>query len=92
MQIYEVAERMIAPRTDISRLMERLVTSELVSRERCEEDGRVVWVKLTAKGKSVLKKLDKPVIDLHASQFVNLTTRELETLNRLLFKARGSQE
>lgn len=91
MQIYEVAERMIAPRTDISRLMERLVTSELVSRERCEEDGRVVWVKLTAKGRSVLKKLDKPVIDLHASQFGNLSERELETLNRLLFKARESQ-
>ena len=90
MQIYEIAERMIAPRTDISRLIERLVNSNLVSREKCEQDGRVVWVKLTAKGKSILKKIDKPLVELHASQFANLTQKELETLNRLLFKARKS--
>jgi DNA-binding MarR family transcriptional regulator len=92
MQIYEVAEGMIAPKTDISRLIERLVATELISRERCNEDGRVVWVKLTAKGTSVLKKLAKPVDDLHASQFGSLSRKELETLNRLLFKARGKQE
>lgn len=89
MQIYEVAERMIAPKTDISRLIERLVDSELISRERCSQDGRVVWVKLTSKGKAVLKKLGKPLDELHASQFGNLSRKELETLNRLLFKARG---
>ena len=92
MQIYEVAERMIAPKTDISRLIERLVKTELISRERCDEDGRVVWVKLTAKGKAILKKLAKPVDDLHASQFGSLTKKELETLNRLLFKARDNQQ
>ena len=88
MQIYEVAERMIAPKTDISRLIERLVASELISRERCDQDGRVVWVKMTSKGKTLLKKLAKPVEELHASQFGNLSQKELETLNRLLFKAR----
>ncbi len=87
MQIYEVAERMVAPKTDISRLIERLVSSELIAREKCDHDGRVVWVKLTRQGKSVLKKLAKPIVDMHASQFKNLTAKELETLNRLLFKA-----
>lgn len=91
MQIYEVAERMIAPKTDISRLIERLVASKLISRERCDQDGRVVWVKMTSKGKTVLKKLAKPVEELHASQFGCLSQKELETLNRLLFKARGKQ-
>lgn len=91
MQIYEVADRMIAPKTDISRLIERLVNTELISRERCAKDGRVVWVKLTAKGKAILKKLAKPVDDLHASQFDNLTQKELATLNRLLFKAGNTE-
>ena len=91
MQIYEVAERMIAPKTDISRLVDRLVASELVSRERCTEDGRVVWIQLTRKGKAVLKKLAQPVIDLHAAQFSSLTRSELTTLNELLFKARHGQ-
>lgn len=92
MQIYEIAERMIAAKTDISRLIERLVGSELISRERCAEDGRVVWVKLTPKGKSMLKELSKPIDELHASQFSSLTQKELAMLNRLLFKTRGKQQ
>ena len=92
MQIYEIAERMIAPKTDISRLIERMVTSDLISRRRCDEDGRVVWIELTATGKSVLKKISKPLVELHASQFSGLTKKELETLNRLLFKARSGQK
>ena len=92
MQIYEVAERMIAPKTDISRLVERLVASELISRERCDQDGRVVWLSLTKKGKALLKKLAQPIIEMHASQFSSLTKKELEALNKLLFKARSDRE
>ena len=72
-------------------MIERLVATELVSRQRCAEDGRVVWVKLTAKGKTVLKKLAKPVVDMHSTQFAGLNQKELDTLNRLLFKARGAK-
>ena len=92
MQIYEVADRMITPSTDISRLIERLVAGKLVSRQRCAEDGRVVWVKLTTSGKTVLKKLAQPVDALHRSQFSCLSRKELETLNRLLFKARQASK
>ena len=88
MQIYEVAERMIAPKTDISRIVERLVLSELISRQRCDLDGRVVWLELTKKGKSILRKLAEPIVELHASQFSSLTQPELATLNQLLFKTR----
>ncbi|MEM7557709.1 MAG: MarR family transcriptional regulator [Planctomycetota bacterium] len=88
MQIYEIAERMITPSTDISRLIERLVKSDLVERQRCENDGRVVWISLSSQGKTTLKKLAKPVVDLHETQFSNLSSKELETLNKLLFKAR----
>lgn len=92
MQIYEIAERMIAPNTDISRVIERLVVSDLVARQKCNEDGRVVWITLTAGGKAILKKLTKPLDELHASQFNSLTEKELATLNRLLFKARKTSD
>lgn len=88
MQIYQIAERMISPQTDISRLIDRLVTAELVSRNRCGEDRRVVWVDLTLKGKTILKKLAKPIDEMHLAQFENLSDRDLTTLNRLLFRAR----
>lgn len=91
MQIYEIAERMIAPNTDISRLIERMVDTELISRERCDRDGRVVWISLQTEGKRILKKLAQPVDDLHETQFGSLSNSELKTLNRLLFKARAGQ-
>jgi hypothetical protein len=36
----------------------------------------------------VLKKLDRPVKELHEQQFQHLSRRELATLSQLLFKAR----
>ena len=88
MQIYQIAERMVSPQTDISRLVDRLVTSGLVDRERCGEDRRVVWVKLAGKGKTLLKRLAGPVAKLHQSQFGSLAKQEIIELNRLLFLAR----
>jgi DNA-binding MarR family transcriptional regulator len=88
MQVYEIAELMITRQTDITRLVDRLETAGFVGRERCGEDRRVVWVTLTAAGRSVLKKLDRPVKELHERQFQHLTRRELATLSQLLFKAR----
>ena len=75
MHIRQISERMVAPQTDISRLIVRMDQSGLVKREQCGEDRRVVWIKLTPKGKSLLKKLNGPVRKLHASQFTGLTKR-----------------
>ena len=72
MQVYQIAERMVTPQTDITRLVDRLEAAGFVGRERCGEDRRVVWVTLTAAGKSVLKKLDRPVNELHEKQFAHL--------------------
>ena len=88
MQIYQIAERMVSPQTDISRLIDRLVAAEFVSREKCGEDRRVVWVKLTAQGKSLIRKLAGPVKKLHESQFGALQASDIQELSRLLFQAR----
>ncbi|REK10779.1 MAG: MarR family transcriptional regulator [Planctomycetota bacterium] len=90
MQVYHIAERMVTPQTDVTRLVDRLEEAGLVERERCGEDRRVVWVTLTEQGKDVLKKLDKPVADLHESQFAGLSKTELKQLNDLLFRSRQS--
>ncbi|PQO47234.1 MarR family winged helix-turn-helix transcriptional regulator [Blastopirellula marina] len=88
MQTYQIAERMITSQTDISRLVDRLEANELVERERSAEDRRVVWVSLTSKGRAILKKLDKPVGDLHETQFAGFNDDQLKTLSKLLFAAR----
>lgn len=91
MQIYQIAERLIFAKADISRLINRLEANELIERRRCDDDGRVAWITLTDKAKKLLKKMDRPLEKLHDSQFGDLTDRELKTLNDLLFKARQSE-
>lgn len=91
MQVYQIAERMVTPQTDITRLMVRLEKAGLVERERCGDDRRVVWVALTEQGKSVLRKLDRPVKELHQAQFRQLNERELRGLSQLLFRSRGPE-
>ena len=88
MQIYQIAERMVSPQTDISRLVDRLEAHQLIRRQRCDEDRRVVWIELTARGRSLLKKLAAPVRKLHQQQFRNLSRAEVDQLNELLFRAR----
>ncbi len=87
-QVYQIAERMVTPKTDITRLVDRLEKAGFVRRERCGDDRRVVWVTLTDKGKAVLRKLDGPVKELHQTQFGHLDKRDVRTLSQLLFLSR----
>jgi DNA-binding MarR family transcriptional regulator len=84
----EIASRMVTRVPDITRLVNRLLSQELVTRERSAEDRRVVYVAITRKGKDILKSLDKKVNGDIQEQFGALTKKELSTLNELLVKAR----
>jgi DNA-binding MarR family transcriptional regulator len=88
MQVYQIAENMVTPQTDVTRLVDRLKNAGLVARDRCDQDRRVVWVTLTKQGENVLKKLDAPVAELHETQFADLSKAELKRLNDLLFRSR----
>lgn len=84
----EVADRMIQVVPAITGLIDRLEKAELVSRHRCEQDRRVVFVQITDKALKLLEKMDQPVIDLHHQLIGHLTRTELKELIRLLEKAR----
>ncbi len=86
----EIAERMIQVVPAITGLLDRLEKQELVTRERCTQDRRVVYVELTAKAKSILKQMDGPVQALHGQLIGHLAPAELKELSRLLDTARES--
>lgn len=65
---------------DITRLLERLSTSGLVSRARSALDRRVTLNRLTGEGDEILATLKDPVHALHRRQFEHLATGELESL------------
>jgi MarR family 2-MHQ and catechol resistance regulon transcriptional repressor len=90
--ILEVAERMLTETPGITGLIDRLEKLELVSRERCEADRRVIFVVLRPKGADVLAGLDGPTAELRSTLCAGLTEAELTTLVRLLDRIRAPLE
>lgn len=81
-------ERMLDKMSDASRIVERLVQKELVTRTINKTDRRAVDILITEKGLDVLKDLD-PVITPEDVLKQNITEEEAAQLNVLLDKLRG---
>ena len=84
----EIAERMIEQTPGITRLIDRLETKKLVLRERCKNDRRRVWCRITRGGRELLAKLDAPVTKAE-SILSNLKKRDLAQLVEILDRARN---
>ncbi len=83
-----IQERMIAKNSNTTRLIDKLLLKELVTREVCPENRRKIEIQITTKGLNLLLELDSKVID-HERYFAkNLSQTELEQLNLLLEKYR----
>jgi len=83
-----IQERMIAKTSNTTRLVDKLLLKELVTREICPGNRRKMEIAITQKGMDLLTEVN-PKVDKHESLLVqNLTTEELEQLNILLEKLR----
>ena len=90
MPCLEIGDRMIQVVPAMTGLIDRLEKQELVKRERCSEDRRVVYIEITDKALDLLKKMDQPVMALHRQLVGHLSRTELKELSRLLEKVRLS--
>ncbi len=90
MPCQEIADRMIQVVPAMTGLLDRLEKQDLIKRERCTEDRRVVYVELTDSATDLLKRMDRPVSELHKQMIGHLKQTELKDLSRLLEKARLS--
>lgn len=83
-----IQERMLAKTSNTTRLVDKLLLKDLVTREVCSENRRKMEITITQKGLDVLSELD-PKVDAHEQKFAgNLSAEELEQLNTLLEKFR----
>lgn len=83
-----IQERMIAKNSNTTRLIDKLLLKNMVTRKECPENRRKIEILITEKGLAVLAQLDPIVID-HENYFAsNLSEPELEQLNILLEKYR----
>jgi DNA-binding MarR family transcriptional regulator len=86
-----IGDRLLSRVPDVTRLVDRLERKGLARRTRGKEDRRVVLISITPKGLGLLDKLDRPIMDAHKRQLRHMARAELETLNRLLEKARRAE-
>jgi DNA-binding MarR family transcriptional regulator len=84
----DIAERMIESTPGITRLIDRLETKKLVSRERCPTDRRQVFCRITKSGLALLDQLDAPMIEASNSALGHLKKHELASLIDLLDRTR----
>jgi DNA-binding MarR family transcriptional regulator len=84
-----IQERMLAKTSNTTRLVDKLLLKDLVTREVCTENRRKIEVQITPKGIDLLAELD-PKVKTHENSFANnLNTNELAMLNDLLEKYRN---
>lgn len=84
-----IQERMLAKTSNTTRLVDKLLLKNLVTRNVCPENRRKMEVLVTQKGLDILTELDPKVKEHENSFSKNLNTEELELLNQLLEKYRN---
>lgn len=84
-----IQERMLAKTSNTTRLVDKLLLKDLVTREVCSANRRKIEVSITPKGLEVLKKLDYKIVEHEKSFSENLNIEELELLNELIEKYRN---
>ncbi|NDI98985.1 MarR family transcriptional regulator [Flavobacterium sp. LaA7.5] len=87
--MFVIQERMIAPTSNTTRLVDKLLNKGLVTRKVCSENRRKMDITITEKGLELLKALDPKVEEHEKGYSKNLSHEELEKLNQLLEKFRG---
>lgn len=85
-----IQERMIAKTSNTTRLVDKLLLKELVTRNVCPENRRKIEVLITEKGLRLLTELDPKIIENEDYFCSNLTVEELDQLNFLLEKFRNN--
>jgi len=85
-----IQENMIAKTSNTTRLVDKLLLKELVTREVCFKNRRKIEVSITQIGLNLLIKLDPIVIQYENSFAGNLNEDELSQFNNLIEKYRNS--
>jgi len=85
----EIKSRMVDRNSDISRLLDRLLKKDLITKSQSENDKRAANVSITPKGLDLLHAIDDKFVEAERGHFSGLSEAEAAQLCTLLDKARG---
>lgn len=76
----EVGSRLVTQVPDVTRLLDRMEDTGLISRQRGSEDRRYVTTRITRKGLELVNKLDKPMRELQQTLLGHVSERTLRAV------------
>jgi DNA-binding MarR family transcriptional regulator len=83
----KIRERMLDKMSDTSRIVDRLIAKELVVKNTCEKDKRLVDITLSPKGLDLVDQLDQ-FNDRIDALLKGINESEAQTMNQILDKIR----
>jgi DNA-binding MarR family transcriptional regulator len=89
LSINSVKERMVERSPNLTRIMDKLVSKNLINRFQCNDDRRAVFIEINEKGLELLQRIDFKMEKTNLFP-ENLTNDEAEQLSYLLDKIRNS--
>jgi len=89
--LQDVKCRMLDKNSDVSRLVDRLVQNDLVSRIENPENRRKVDVRISQKGLDILSEIEPALKSLN-SLFTGISESQLEELNTILDRIRDNAQ
>ena len=86
LSLSELSERIRAQNSTVTGIIDRMVRENLVTRERSKEDRRVVYIRLTTKGKKLAEEIPIEPMEIFRGALATLTASEVRDLVKILGK------
>jgi len=85
----EVGARLVRPVPDVTRLLDRMEETGLLTRQRSGTDRRYVTTMIAKKGLDLLARLEGPITEIHRTQLGHVADAQLRMLVDLLNEVRS---
>lgn len=82
----ELSEKIRAQNSTVTGIIDRMEREDLVTRERSKEDRRVVFIRLTAKGRELARAIPVEPMEIFKGALEGLSAQEVRDLMRILTK------
>ncbi len=86
LSLSELSERIRAQNSTVTGIIDRMEREGLVTRERSKEDRRVVYIKLTDKGRELAREIPVEPMEIFRSALETLSAQDMKDLMRIMTK------
>ena len=86
LSLSELSEKIRAQNSTVTGIIDRMEREGLVTRERSKEDRRVVYIRLTAKGRELAREIPVEPMEMFKGALESLSAQEMRDLLRIMTK------